>query len=89
MDVFWTDTCTGSGPESPRGEMKRYVGFFFLAIPNNSFFITWPGQQIKAPSTIPGTGYLFATETDAQGNTSEPGKCFPFTDDYIFSNGFQ
>lgn len=89
MDVFWTDTCTGSGPESPRGEMKRYVGFFFVAIPNNSFFITWPGQQITAPSTIPGTGYLFATETDAAGNTSEPGKCFPFTDDYIFSNGFQ
>ncbi len=88
IDVFWTDACTGSGPESPRGEMKRYVGFFPVAVPNSSFFIAWPGLRIKAPSSIPGTGYLFATSTDAAGNTSEPGKCFTFTDDYIFSNGF-
>ncbi|HEY2396930.1 MAG TPA: choice-of-anchor Q domain-containing protein [Rudaea sp.] len=88
IDVFWTDTCTGSGPESPRGEMKRYVGFFFVNIPNDSFFITWPGLRITAPASIPKNGYLFATATDAAGNTSEPGKCFTFTDDYIFGNGF-
>jgi len=88
IDVFWTDTCTGSGPESPRGEMKRYAGFFFVNILHGSSFITWPGQLITAPASIPKNGYLFATSTDAAGNTSEPGKCFTFTDDYIFSNGF-
>lgn len=90
LDVFWTDTCVGSGPnDTPRGEFKRYVGFFFVPVDSGTSFKSFPFQQITAPKDIPGTGYLFATATDGGGNTSEPGKCFPFTDDYIFSNGFQ
>jgi len=50
--------------------------------------VPWSNLLITAPTNIPGTGYLFATETSASGNTSEPGKCFPFTDDYIFTDGF-
>ena len=90
LDVFWTDTCVGSGPnDTPRGELKRYVGYFFVPVTSGTSFATFPYTTIVAPKTIPGTGYLFATATDGGGNTSEPGKCFPFTDDYIFNNGFQ
>jgi len=31
---------------------------------------------------------LLATATDAAGSISEPGPCFTFTDDHIFSDGF-
>ena len=89
LDVFWTDTCVGSGPnDTPRGEQKRYVGYFLVPVTVGTAFKTFPYTTITAPKTIPGTGYLFATATDGSGNTSEPGKCFPFTDDYIFTNGF-
>ena len=88
IDLFWTDSCTGTGVDTPRGEMKRYVGFFSLAVATNSHFVPWSNLPITAPANIPGNGYLFATETSASGNTSEPGKCFPFTDDYIFSDSF-
>ncbi len=88
LDVFWTDTCVGSGPDTPRGEMKRYVGFFFVHTDGSAFLVPWSGLKLAAPANIPGTGYLVATATDAAGNTSEPGKCFPFTDDYIFTDGF-
>ena len=89
LDVFWSDTCVGSGPnDTPRGEMKRYVGYFMVPVTAGTTFKAFPYTTITAPRTIPGTGYLFATATDASGNTSEPGKCFPFTDDYIFANGF-
>jgi hypothetical protein len=89
LDVFWTDTCVGSGPnDTPRGEQKRYVGYFLVPVDTGTSFKTFPYTTILAPKTIPGTGYLFATATDGAGNTSEPGKCFPFTDDYIFSDGF-
>jgi len=89
LDVFWTDTCTGTGVDAPRGEMKRYVGYFFVTANGSSTFVTFPDRYITAPSSIPSTGYLFATATNATGNTSEPGKCFPFDDDYIFTNNFQ
>lgn len=36
----------------------------------------------------PGTCYVFAIATDAAGNTSEPGPCHAFIDDYIFTDGF-
>jgi hypothetical protein len=89
LDVFWTDTCVGSGPnDTPRGEMKRYVGYFLVPVTAGTAFKPFPYTTITAPKNIPGTGYLFATATDGSGNTSEPGKCFPFTDDYIFTNGF-
>lgn len=89
LDVFWTDTCVGSGPnDTPRGEQKRYVGYFLVLVTVGTAFKTFPYTTITAPKTIPGTGYLFATATDGSGNTSESGKCFPFTDDYIFTNGF-
>jgi hypothetical protein len=89
LDVFWTDTCVGSGPnDTPRGEMKRYVGYFLVPVTAGTTFKPFPYTTITAPKTIPGTGYLFATATDGSGNTSEPGECFPFTDDYIFANGF-
>jgi hypothetical protein len=86
--VFWTDSCIGSGPDTPRGEMKRYVGYFYVYANGSATFVTFPYQQISAPASIPSTGYLFATATDASGDTSEPGKYFPFTDDYIFTNGY-
>lgn len=89
LDVFWTDACTGSGPDAPRGEMKRYVGYFFVHTDGTAFLVPWSNLNVSAPADIPKTGYLFATATDASGDTSEPGKCFPFYDDYIFSNGFQ
>ncbi|HOV57875.1 MAG TPA: right-handed parallel beta-helix repeat-containing protein [Rhodanobacteraceae bacterium] len=89
LDVFWTDACTGSGPnDTPRGEMKRYVGFFFVHTDGSAFLVPWSNLTLGAPANIPGAGYLFATATDAAGNTSEPGKCFPFTDDYLFTDGF-
>lgn len=89
LDVFWTDTCVGSGPnDTPRGEQKQYVGYFFVHVDTGTSFKAYPYTTITAPRTIPGTGYLFATATDGSGNTSEPGKCFPFTDDYIFRDGF-
>jgi len=84
--VFWTDACTGSGPDTPRGEMKRYVGFFFVVAPASSSFVTFPYTRVATQATIPSDGFLFATSTDPSGNTSEPGKCFPVTDDYIFSD---
>jgi len=86
LDVFWTDACTGSGPDTPRGEMKRYVGFFFVVAPASSSFVSFPYTRVATQATIPGNGFLFATSTDPNGNTSEPGKCFPVTDDYIFSD---
>ncbi len=90
LDVFWTDSCVGSGPnDTPRGELKRYVGYFFAYVSPGTSFKSFPYTTITAPKTIPGSGYLFATATDGAGNTSEPGKCYPFTDDYIFSNGYQ
>ena len=88
LDVFWTDTCTGSGADTPRGEMKRYVGYFFAHTDGTAFLVPWSNHNIYAPADIPKTGYLFATATDAAGNTSEPGKCFTFFDDYIFADGF-
>ena len=92
LDVFWTDTClypdVTKPSDRPRGDMKRYVGYFFVAVDPNTSFKAFPSTTITAPKTIPGSGYLFATATDAAGNTSEPGKCFAFYDDYIFTNGF-
>jgi hypothetical protein len=88
LDVYWTDSCIGTGPDTPRGEMKRYVGFFYVYANGAATFVTFPFQQVRAPVDIPKNGYLFAIATDAGGSTSEPGKCYPFTDDYIFTNGF-
>ena len=90
LDLFWTDTCVGSGAnnDTPRGEMKRYIGNFSVPVPSNTFLKTFPYTTITAPRSIPGSGYLFATATDAAGNTSEPGPCEPFIDDYIFADGF-
>lgn len=91
LDVFWTDTCVGSGVnnDTPRGEMKRYIGPLFVSVPSNTFIKAFPYTTITAPRSIPKTGFLFATATDGAGNTSEPGPCETFVDDYIFSNGVE
>lgn len=91
LDVFWTDVCvgTGSNNDTPRGEMKRYVGKLFVTVTASTFLKAFPSTTITAPRSIPGTGYLFATATDAAGNTSEPGPCQTFVDDYIFSSGYE
>ncbi len=91
LDVFWTDTCVGSGSnnDTPRGEMKRYVGAVFVFVDFSSSLKAFPFTTITAPRSIPGNGYLFATATDGAGNTSEPGPCQTFVDDYIFTNGYE
>lgn len=90
LDVFWTDTCVGSGTnnDTPRGEMKRYIGPLFVFVPSSTYIQAFPYTTITAPRSIPGKGFLFATATDGAGNTSEPGPCEPFVDDYIFTNGY-
>ena len=91
LDVFWTDTCVGSGSnnDTPRGEMKRYIGPVFVNAPSGTFLQAFPYTTITAPRSIPGHGFLFATATDGAGNTSEPGPCIEFVDDYIFANGYE
>ena len=91
LDVFWTDTCVGTGTnnDTPRGEMKRYIGPLFVAVPSNTYIKAFPYTTITAPRSIPGKGFLFATATDGAGNTSEPGPCEAFVDDYIFTNGYE
>ena len=91
LDVYWTDTCVGSGAnnDTPRGEMKRYIGALSVPVTSSTSLKAFPYTTIIAPRSIPGTGFLFATATDAAGNTSEPGPCEAFVDDYIFTNGFE
>jgi hypothetical protein len=91
LDVFWTDSCVGSGAsnDTPRGEMKRYIGALNVAVPSGTYLQPFPYTTITAPRSIPGTGFLFAIATDGTGNTSEPGPCEPFVDDYLFTNGFE
>jgi hypothetical protein len=91
LDVFWTDTCVGSGVnnDTPRGEMKRYIGALTVSVDASTYIKAFPYTTITAPRSVPGTGFLFATATDASGNTSEPGPCEPFVDDYIFTNGYE
>jgi hypothetical protein len=91
LDVFWTDTCVGSGAnnDTPRGEMKRYIGALSVAVSASTYLKPFPYTTITAPRSIPPKGFLFATATDGAGNTSEPGPCEPFVDDYIFTNGIE
>jgi hypothetical protein len=95
LDVFWTDSClySGGGTDTPRGDMKRYVGFFNIFSDGSTFNVPYSTEDVIAsidiPSPGPATpGYLFAIATDGNGNTSEPGPCHAFIDDYIFGNGF-
>jgi hypothetical protein len=91
LDVFWTDTCVGSGTnnDTPRGEMKRYIGPLFVFVASSTYIKAFPYTTITAPRSIPGNGFLFATATDGAGNTSEPGPCEAFVNDYIFTNGYE
>ena len=96
LDVYWTDTCLfgGGGSDTPRGEMKRYAGFLNIYSDGSTFNLPFSNEDIMASGNLPhptpaAPGYLFAIATDGAGNTSEPGPCRTFVDDYIFSNGFQ
>jgi hypothetical protein len=88
--VYWTDTClfSGGGSDTPRGELKRYVGSMTLPSDGTSSFVPFSNIDIGAPASLPVPGYLFAIATDNAGNTSEPGPCRAYVDDYIFRDGF-
>lgn len=92
LDFFWTDTCVAGDVLGPRGEFKGYVGFLNLYAAGTTNYSTFSNADIAItgkPPGLPGkTYYLSATATDASGNTSEPGPCSAYIDDYIFSNGF-
>ena len=95
LDVYWTDTClfAGQGADTPRGELKRYVGFLDVYGDGTVYNLPFSSEDIFAATNIPkpgpsSPGYLFAIATDGNGNTSEPGPCRAFVDDYIFSDGF-
>ena len=96
LDVYWTDSClfNGGGSDTPRGEMKRYVGFLNIYSDGSTFNLPFSNEDTIASRNLPHPtaatpGYLFAIATDSAGNTSEPGPCRTFVDDYIFSNGLE
>jgi len=89
LDFYWTDTCVAGDATGPRGELKRYAGFLNLSTDGTLFLAPFSTTDILAATGIPSTGYLFATATNAAGSTTEPGPCFTFTDDHIFSNGLE
>jgi hypothetical protein len=94
VDVYWTDSClfAGSGFDTPRGELKGYVGYFSMPGNGTTNTLFFPNTDLVASSRPPqvvGKSYfLSAVATDAAGNTSEPGPCLPYVDDYIFADGF-
>ena len=91
VDVYWTDTClfSGGGSDTPRGDMKRYVGFMNVFSDGTAFNVPYSNMDIQAAPGLTTPGYLFAIATDAAGNTSEPGPCRTFVNDYIFTDGFK
>jgi len=82
FDFFWSDTCVPGNPDTtgPRGELKLNAGSLNVV---GSLF---SNADLIAYEDIPKIGFLSAIATDASGNTSEPGPCFPLDDDYIFSD---
>ncbi|HSE13866.1 MAG TPA: right-handed parallel beta-helix repeat-containing protein [Rudaea sp.] len=90
LDFYFTDTCIGPGDGTgARGEMKKYVGFMLPpAWDGSGYLLPFSTTDIAIAGSLPKTGYIAATATDGNGNTSEIGPCEPYIDDYIFANGF-
>ncbi len=88
LDVYWTDTCITGDAQGPRGELKQYVGFINLFTNGSVYADAFPSADMTAAAGLPVNGFLTAVATDASGNTSEPGTCVAFANDYIFADGF-
>ena len=88
LDFYWTDVCLPVDGSGSRGELKRYVGYLSVGADGTTFLAPFSTTDIVAASGLPSTGYVFAITTDGSGNTSEPGPCHTYFDDYIFANGF-
>ena len=92
LDFYWTDACLASDGTGPRGELKKYVGFTNIYADGVAYASVFSALDVATSANLPtgpaNTGFITAIATDAAGNTSEPGPCQPYIDDYIFANGF-